>query len=165
MLCIGYIPLSNIYYLDCTAVCFNVDDITDFHLLFLETLINGWIKLELLSSLCSFKTNDNVANSFPISYNSNTRMRSAIRHRIWMDTSKLKYPCFPKLYSYYLLILPIFTSRMIKVHFDVQYQQHSPPIGFSVSTGVSSVTSPSYTSFVSLIRRPENRNCEHTPTT
>ncbi|MPC23699.1 hypothetical protein E2C01_016759 [Portunus trituberculatus] len=27
-------------------------------------------------------------------------------------------------------------------------------MGFSVSTGVSSVTSPSYTSFTSLIRRP-----------
>ncbi|WAR25693.1 CC146-like protein [Mya arenaria] len=32
-----------------------------------------------------------------------------------------------------------------------------PPIGFSVSTGVSSVTSPSYTSFVSFIRRPMAR--------
>lgn len=30
-----------------------------------------------------------------------------------------------------------------------------PPMGFSVSQGVSSVTSPSYTSFVSLIRSPE----------
>jgi len=29
-----------------------------------------------------------------------------------------------------------------------------PPIGFSVSTGVSSITSPSYTSFVSLILKP-----------
>lgn len=32
-----------------------------------------------------------------------------------------------------------------------------PPMGFSVSTGVSSVTSPSYTSLVSLIRSPMAR--------
>uniref|UniRef100_A0A8W7PQA4 Uncharacterized protein n=1 Tax=Anopheles coluzzii TaxID=1518534 RepID=A0A8W7PQA4_ANOCL len=32
-----------------------------------------------------------------------------------------------------------------------------PPIGFSVSTGVSSVTSPSYTSFVSRMRSPIER--------
>ena len=31
---------------------------------------------------------------------------------------------------------------------------HLPPIGFSVSTGVSSITSPSYTSFVSFILKP-----------
>jgi len=30
-----------------------------------------------------------------------------------------------------------------------------PPIGFSVSTGVSSITSPSYTSFVSFILKPK----------
>src|SRR3954454_6589299 len=32
-----------------------------------------------------------------------------------------------------------------------------PPSGFSVSSGVSSVTSPSYTSLVSLMRRPMAR--------
>lgn len=49
-------------HLNSATVCLNVNNITSFNLLLLQSFVNGGVKLQLLCSFGSFKTDDNMAD-------------------------------------------------------------------------------------------------------